>query len=89
MAPEYTTTQAIVSYHPVDSKRQWILEDVDLLPAEAKEVIVQMVASGVCHTDLGCGSAPDGTPGFPVPPYPRVLGHEGKDPFQAFGLARL
>lgn len=72
------TTQAIVSHAPEDGKRKWVLEPVQVAQPEEYEAIVEMVASGVCHTDLGCGTAPDGTPGFPTPPYPRVLGHEGK-----------
>ncbi|KAF4976853.1 hypothetical protein FZEAL_6537 [Fusarium zealandicum] len=71
------STQAIVAHAPEEGKRNWILEEVQVGPPDEYEAIVEMVASGVCHTDLGCGTAPDGTPGFPVPPYPRVLGHEG------------
>lgn len=77
MKANVQTTQAIVSHAPEDGKRRWILEDVQVSEPGEYEAIVEMVASGVCHTDLGCGTAPDGTPGFPVPPYPRVLGHEG------------
>lgn len=72
------TTQAIVSHAPEDGKRKWVLEPVQVAQPDEYEAIVEMVASGVCHTDLGCGTAPDSTPGFPTPPYPRVLGHEGK-----------
>ncbi|KAH6962478.1 chaperonin 10-like protein [Ilyonectria sp. MPI-CAGE-AT-0026] len=77
MTPETHLTKAIVSHAPEDGKRKWVLEDVQITQPGEYEAIVEMVASGVCHTDLGCGTAPDGTPGFPVPPYPRVLGHEG------------
>ncbi|KAK1851276.1 putative alcohol dehydrogenase [Colletotrichum chrysophilum] len=77
MASAYATTQAIVAYPPENGKRQWRLEDVELTQPEDDEVIVEVIATGICHTDLGCASAPDGTPGFPVPPYPRIVGHEG------------
>lgn len=77
MASENRNTQAIVSHAPENGKRKWILEDVQIKEPGEYEAIVEIVASGVCHTDLGCGTDPDGTPGFPVPPYPRVLGHEG------------
>ncbi|CAG9936420.1 unnamed protein product [Clonostachys rosea f. rosea IK726] len=70
-------TEAIVSHPPVDGERQWKLEEIKIGKPAAYEAVVEIVASGICHTDLGCGTAPDGTPGFPVPPYPRVLGHEG------------
>ena len=71
------TTEAIVCHPPKDGERQWKLESIRLTPPGKEDVIVEMVSSGICHTDLGCGSLPDGSPGFPVPPYPRVLGHEG------------
>ncbi|RSL67348.1 hypothetical protein CEP53_003023 [Fusarium sp. AF-6] len=85
MKANVQTTQAIVSHAPEDGKRRWILEDVQVSEPGEYEAIVEMVASGVCHTDLGCGTAPDGTPGFPVPPYPRVLGHEGAGFVRAVG----
>ncbi|VZI13341.1 unnamed protein product [Fusarium fujikuroi] len=68
------STTAIVAHAPQDGKRNWKLEQLQLRAPSENEAIVEMVASGVCHTDLGCGTDPDGTPGFPVPPYPRVLG---------------
>lgn len=36
------------------------------------EVLVRILASGVCHTDLGVKSGTYGTDGFPF-----LLGHEG------------
>ncbi len=69
-------TRAIVCHSPREGHRKWQIEDVLGCSPEADEVLVRVIASGVCHTDLGCGSFPDGT-GFPVPPYPRILGHEG------------
>ncbi|KAL1983183.1 hypothetical protein VTN96DRAFT_433 [Rasamsonia emersonii] len=85
MAHQTQRTEAIVSRPPVDGKRQWNLESVEVPPLNDNEVLVEVVASGICHTDLGCGSAPDGTPGFPLPPYPRVLGHEGAGHVKAVG----
>lgn len=80
-----SATQAIVCHDPVEGKRQWILESISIGEPAEYEAIVEMVASGICHTDLGCGTAPDGTPGFPVPNYPRVLGHEGAGYVRAVG----
>ena len=80
MAPDLA--RAIVSRTPQDGHRQWKLEDVEVHEPADHEVLVRIVASGVCHTDLGCGSYPDGV-GFPTPPYPRVLGHEGAIPLSA------
>lgn len=74
MAPDLA--RAIVCRPPQDGRRQWKLEDIEVYTPAEGEVLVKIIASGVCHTDLGCGSFPDGV-GFPVPPYPRVLGHEG------------
>jgi Zn-dependent alcohol dehydrogenase len=39
------------------------------------ELLVEMIASGVCHTDFLIGNLPEGA--SPVGFYPRVLGHEG------------
>lgn len=47
------------------------IEEVDLREPEAGEVLVQMKASGICHTDL---SVLEGN--FPLS-LPRILGHEG------------
>jgi len=47
------------------------VEELELKAPRAHEVVVKMVASGVCHTDL---SVQQGK--LPVPP-PCVLGHEG------------
>ena len=45
---------------------------IELADLQDDEVIVDMVASGICHTDL---AVRDGKiPGFP---FPGVLGHEG------------
>src|SRR5215831_12925484 len=48
------------------------IETLDLAGPLADEVLVRVVASGMCHTDL---HARDGY--FPNLPYPVVLGHEG------------
>ncbi|KAM0542955.1 hypothetical protein ACHAPJ_012561 [Fusarium lateritium] len=85
MRASVQNTQAIISHAPKDGNRNWILEEVQIDGPAEYEAIVEMVASGVCHTDLGCGTAPDSTPGFPVPPYPRVLGHEGAGYVRAVG----
>ncbi len=48
------------------------LETVDLAPPEAGEVLVEIKATGVCHTDAYTlsGSDPEGL-------FPTILGHEG------------
>ena len=47
------------------------LSQVELAEPQAGEVLVRMVAAGLCHTDLGVASG-----GLPFP-WPGVLGHEG------------
>jgi threonine dehydrogenase-like Zn-dependent dehydrogenase len=52
---------------------------VKLRELKDDEVLVEIVASGICHTDLHCGNTPDDK-GVPAVFYPRVLGHEGMSP---------
>src|SRR5437016_1540993 len=49
-----------------------VVQDVDLAKPEAAEVLVRLVACGVCHTDLYTASGAD-----PSGYAPTVLGHEG------------
>lgn len=46
-------------------------ETLSLAPLRDDEVLVRLVASGICHTDLTCRS------GFMTLPRPIILGHEG------------
>jgi hypothetical protein len=68
-------SEALVARGPF-SEGKWALEPVKLRELRDDEVLVHMVASGICHTDLHCGdtAADAGVPGVF---YPRVLGHEG------------
>lgn len=69
-------TKALVSRGQF-SKGGWKIEDVKLRELHDDEVLVEIVASGICATDLHWGdSAADA--GIPGVSYPRVLGHEGK-----------
>ncbi|KAK7708352.1 hypothetical protein SLS63_013516 [Diaporthe eres] len=74
---EQTHTQAIVCRAPQDGERKWSLEKVSFTPPADDEIVVEMVATGICHTDLVCGSIPDEALPLGLPTYPRVLGHEG------------
>lgn len=56
------------------------LQTLDLAPPCADEVLVRIVASGMCQTDL---HARDGY--FPMLPYPIVCGHEGAGIVEAVG----
>ena len=53
-------------------------EDISVHAPRADEVLVRMVGTGVCHTDILCRD------GFPVP-MPIVLGHEGSGIVEAVG----
>lgn len=53
----------------------WKLEDVEVGKPGKGELLVEMVASGICHTDALIGGLPDGA--APIAFYPRILGHEG------------
>lgn len=65
-------TRAAVAYK---AKSPMVIEDVVLDPPGDGDVLVEVKASGLCHTDLGMlsGESPLGAL-FPV-----LLGHEGSD----------
>lgn len=48
------------------------IEEVDVMPPQAGEVLVRIVATGVCHTDAFTLSGED-----PEGIFPAILGHEG------------
>ncbi len=49
-----------------------VVEEIDVMPPKAGEVLVRIVASGVCHTDAFTLSGDD-----PEGNFPAILGHEG------------
>ncbi|HEX9793753.1 MAG TPA: alcohol dehydrogenase catalytic domain-containing protein [Planctomycetota bacterium] len=57
------------------------IQEVDLAPPEAGEVLVRLRACGVCHTDLYTASGAD-----PSGYAPCVLGHEGAGVVEAIGM---
>ncbi|KAI9040771.1 NAD(P)-dependent alcohol dehydrogenase [Aspergillus affinis] len=67
-----TTARAIVSYGPY-SAGGWKLEPVTLRPLQQGELLVEIIASGICQTDLHFAGMQSG---YGVH-YPRVMGHEG------------
>ncbi|KAH7070099.1 hypothetical protein FB567DRAFT_539867 [Paraphoma chrysanthemicola] len=66
---------AIVSDVPKDGGIAWKKEKLQLREPLDDEVLVQIVASGICHTDIAMSAVPSEAPGFA--PYPKVTGHEG------------
>ncbi|KAI4603832.1 hypothetical protein KJ359_003653 [Pestalotiopsis sp. 9143b] len=85
MPAALSQTKALVSRGPV-SEGKWSIEPVKLRELEDDEVLVEIVASGICHTDLHCGNTPDDK-GVPAVYYPRVLGHEGSGYVKKAGSA--
>ncbi|GAB7347270.1 hypothetical protein MBLNU459_g3360t1 [Dothideomycetes sp. NU459] len=79
---ETYTGKAIVSRDTLANKG-WKMEDVTTRAIKDDELVVEMVASGICHTDVLWGSIPDGA--APTIFYPRVLGHEGSGYVKAVG----
>lgn len=57
------------------------MEEVELAPPKATEVLVEVVATGVCHTDTAAQGGHMGVP-FPI-----VLGHEGSGIVREVGEA--
>jgi len=60
--------------------RPLVVREVELAPPRAGEVLVALVACGVCHTDLYTASGVD-----PSGYAPTVLGHEGAGVVEALG----
>jgi aryl-alcohol dehydrogenase len=59
-----------------------VIETLDLEAPRPGEVLVRIVASGICHTDLGVHA---GHGGGGMTPRPVVLGHEGAGVVEAVG----
>ncbi|KAK5941115.1 hypothetical protein PMZ80_006392 [Knufia obscura] len=75
---------AVVAYAPAEpGKLNFRHESITINRTEPgpKEVLVRMLAAGICHTDIVVGGIPDGYMGS----YPRVLGHEGSGYVEAVG----
>ena len=70
-------TRAAVAWGPGEPLK---IEDVDLQLPQKGEVLVRIVATGVCHTDAYTlsGSDPEGI-------FPAILGHEGAGIVEAVG----
>ncbi|KAL3434385.1 chaperonin 10-like protein [Aspergillus tetrazonus] len=79
MATE-TSPRALISYGPHKSGG-WKLKNVALRPLREKELLIEMVASGICQTDLHFAGMETG---YGVH-YPRAMGHEGAGYVRAVG----
>ncbi|WP_282024389.1 S-(hydroxymethyl)glutathione dehydrogenase/class III alcohol dehydrogenase [Commensalibacter papalotli (ex Botero et al. 2024)] len=70
-------TRAAVAWN---AKEPLTIEEVDLMPPQKGEILIRIVATGVCHTDAYTlsGADPEGI-------FPTILGHEGAGIVQAVG----
>ena len=74
---EFIKTRAAVAWAPNEPLK---IEELDLMPPQKGEVLVRIVATGVCHTDAYTLSGQDSEGVFPC-----VLGHEGAGIVEAVG----
>jgi S-(hydroxymethyl)glutathione dehydrogenase/alcohol dehydrogenase len=73
----FIKTRAAVAWAPNEPLK---IEQLDLMPPQKGEVLVRIVATGVCHTDAYTLSGKDSEGVFPC-----VLGHEGAGIVEAVG----
>ncbi|KAH6665008.1 alcohol dehydrogenase [Halenospora varia] len=73
--------RALVTHRPIDGMVNWKLENVTV-PSIQDELLVRVVASGVCHTDVAFSLRLDS---FGI--FPRILGHEGAGYVEKTGSA--
>jgi aryl-alcohol dehydrogenase len=71
-------TTAALTHAP---EAPFTIEEVEIDEPRADEVLVRIVAAGICHTDLGIKKA------WPPENGPLVLGHEGAGVVEAVGAA--
>lgn len=69
MSEQVIKSRAAVAWGP---GKPLSIEEVDVMPPKAGEVLIRIVASGVCHTDAFTLSGDD-----PEGIFPAILGHEG------------
>ncbi len=75
--PQIIKCKAAVAWGP---NQPLSIEEVDVMPPQAGEVRVRILASGVCHTDAYTLSGED-----PEGVFPAILGHEGGGIVESIG----
>ncbi|KAK1138578.1 hypothetical protein N8T08_002372 [Aspergillus melleus] len=80
------STKAIVANEPTTpGSINWSLQDIQCpISCGPDEVLVEIVATGLCHTDVFVSGVPDGTLGIR---YPKIMGHEGAGYIRSIGKA--
>ncbi|MCD9462877.1 S-(hydroxymethyl)glutathione dehydrogenase, partial [Photobacterium phosphoreum] len=69
MTDKFIKSKAAIAWGP---KQPLSVEEIDVMLPRAGEVLVRIVATGVCHTDAFTLSGDD-----PEGIFPAILGHEG------------
>jgi S-(hydroxymethyl)glutathione dehydrogenase/alcohol dehydrogenase len=77
MSEKIIRSKAAIAWGP---NQPLTIEEVDVMPPKAGEVLVKIKATGVCHTDAFTlsGADPEGI-------FPSILGHEGGGVVEAVG----
>ncbi|XP_022719888.1 alcohol dehydrogenase-like 5 [Durio zibethinus] len=70
------TCKAIVSWEKDEPLK---MEEIQVEPPKASEVRVKMLYASVCQSDILFSK------GFPIPSFPRVMGHEGVGEVESIG----
>ncbi|OCT50242.1 Aryl-alcohol dehydrogenase [Cladophialophora carrionii] len=78
--------KALVARGPA-REGQWRLETVTARALREDELLIRIVATGICLADLHLGDVAQGAGGHPRIYYPRVLGHEGSGYVDEIGSA--
>ncbi|KAF5024606.1 hypothetical protein F66182_3369 [Fusarium sp. NRRL 66182] len=66
------TTKIIAAYEPQGASPDFKIQEASVRTINSDELLVRVVATGICHTDLIFATWP-----ADQIPYPKVLGHEG------------
>jgi len=74
---EMIKSRAAIAWGP---KQALSIEEVDVMPPQAGEVRIRIIATGVCHTDAFTLSGED-----PEGIFPAILGHEGGGVVESIG----
>ncbi|KAK4495116.1 hypothetical protein PRZ48_013443 [Zasmidium cellare] len=81
MATEVQTTNITTPAWVVhNAKEDFKLEEIVLDEMQDSELLIEMLYSGICHTDLVFQSG-----AIPICPFPCILGHEGAGVIRAIG----
>lgn len=77
MSEQFIKSRAAIAWGP---NQPLSIEEVDVMMPKAGEVLVKIIATGVCHTDAFTLSGED-----PEGIFPAILGHEGGGVVEAVG----